>query len=213
MSNPKPDRSSQVDPQTLGRLLSGKEGPSVLEKEAVFEAAFAQVEPTPQGGRVWGRWLALAGAVAAAAVFLVVKPPGDGFQSRGPGKPAFAVRCLREGVKAACAPGAKLLFEVQSDKPRFFSAFSVRPDGAAIWYLPSANEKAQPVEPGEARVLKRGYVLGQDHPLGDYKMYGLFTESPMSKKALKAELSQRLESTERVQVVTVPWTVHAGGSP
>ncbi len=213
MSRPKPDRPEGVDSSSLGRLLSGEEGPSVLEKEAVFEAAFQSAQPASQGVRAWGRWLALAGAVATAAVLLVVKLPDDGFQSRGPAKPAVGVRCLRAGVKAACSPGAKLLFEVRSDKPRFFSAFSISPGGTAIWYLPSEGEKAQPVLPGAAKVLKRGYVLGEDHPPGDYTMYGLFTEAPMSKKALKAELSERLVSTARVHVLTVPWTVHARASP
>lgn len=181
----------------LARLLAGRDGPSVLDKEAVFEGVMAGVAPPPRRRRWWALVAPLA-AAAALALALVARPgadPGPEFGMKGPGGANLALTCVRGQAPAACAPGTTLLFDVTPAPARpFFAAFGRRADGQGVWLWPEAGARSAEVR----GLTKRGFLLEAG---GVVEVYGLFTAAPMSRDELQAGLADGLESTDVVTVV------------
>jgi hypothetical protein len=192
-----------LDDRKLERLLSGRDSPSVSEKEELFERIYARSEP---GRR---RWLvpSLGAALAsAAAVVLMVTqlrgPSVPEFQARGGGAlgagPELALSCSAE----PCREGAKLSFAVRSASGGYFAAFARRSDGVVIWYFPEASAESQPVPGGGARaVLDRAVVLGPEHLPGRYEVFGVFTARPLTRDELKLAIGDDLAGTADTVVV------------
>lgn len=178
-------------------MLAGRDGPSVLDTEATFEAVMAEVEP-PRRRRRWA-WLGLPAAAAAALLFTVSGPPEEpGFAPRGAVEANVEPVCVRGEAPAPCAAGATLLFDVTAPEGRpYFAAFARRPDGAVIWYRPAEGATSEPQD----GLTDQGFALGSEHPAGDYEVYGVFSARPMTRAALEAELGDALESTDDVRVV------------
>src|SRR5258706_6564584 len=81
-----------LDDRTVGRLLSGRDGPSVLEKEQLFERIYQGTFPSSRAPqRAWFRVGVGAAAVVAVALGAALwlrpsgVPPGSELTARGVG--------------------------------------------------------------------------------------------------------------------------------
>lgn len=196
--------------EILARLLAGRDAPSVLEKEADFEAIYARVDTTrARRGR---RWAWFGGIAAAAALALVALPwttrPDDGFQARGSGAgERFAVTCVgATEAKGACHPGDRLVLELEPSPERhFFALFLQRPDGALVWYFPSANGTMPDVSQQHLGApWQETALLPTEGPVGTQVLFGIFAPEPLDRAALKQVLGDALEGDADVRVVRLP---------
>jgi hypothetical protein len=187
------------------RLLSGRKDLSVLEKEDILEDVLEQTTGQ-RTSRGWysPRVLAWAAAAVIALALVPVLIHGlstpDEFRSRGSASESgeFRVTCL--GEKGACRPGDKLFFQVRppAQKP-YLSAFAERIiDGTIIWYIPGsgAQKSISVPEHSQDGVLTTGIELGDEHPPGRYKVYGLFSSRPLGKEEIRA-LIENEDAEER----------------
>jgi hypothetical protein len=197
--------SEGLSDRELARLLSGRDSPSALDKEAVFERVMAE---TPARRR--RRWAAFAVPLAAAAavVLAVLAVPREAaFGPKGAGLANLELSCVRGEAPAPCAPGATLVFDVTPPAERpYFAAFARRPDGAIVWYRPAPGERTARA----SGVLEAGVHLGPEHPPGRYAVFGVFTAEPMARAELRAALGDELASNDRVTVVRRPLEVREG---
>lgn len=159
------------------RLLAGRDGPSIVEKEAMLAA----ILPPKSRSKRW-LWLAAPSVLAAAAaVLLVVWPRNHNeFSPRGgPGPNArLALTC-----PTGCSAGHKLVFDLHGTAGyRYFAAFARSSDGDVIWYFPQPNGTSERV----ADVLARTIVFGPEHKPGRYTVYGVYSAQPLSREAIKA---------------------------
>lgn len=191
--------SSDPDPsdETVARLLSGRNAPSVLEKERRFEQIFAIVSRRPR----WQRWAPLAGAGLAIAAALALWLRAPEFASRGAAlgsAPEFRALC-----SAPCKQGGALAFELDAPGgPHYFAAFARRADGAIIWYLPDADAPSALVErDAKALVLSRGVQIGSEQPPGPYEIYGIFSSRALTRSEIKRALGNELRGREGIIVV------------
>ena len=192
-----------MEDQDLARLLSGRDGPSVLEQEADFERLMHKLDRGRKPVR-WGFWLpaaAAATAMAAAFVLLLQEPAADELAARGgqAGQPALQVLCVEHGAAGRCPSGGRLAFVAAAKGYRYLAIFARRSDGLVIWYFPSAEGQSVPIadHPGEA--LQRGIKLGDDQPPGTYEIVSVFSKTPLTRAELKRDLGAELQSaTHRV---------------
>ena len=198
------------DERTVARLLSGRNAPSVLEKERLFERIYAGVAPASRRAAWYRLGLAAAGAaVLAGALWLRVHPappaPGQEFAARGARLEATeSFRLLCSGAAmTACKNGSTLGFELSGlAEPRYFAAFARRGDGAVIWYMPPPEEVTAGVAPSASAVLlEQGVSLGSEHVPGHYLVYGVFSSEPLTRAQIKAALGQDLRGRAGTNVV------------
>lgn len=175
----------------MSRLLAGRNRLGRLEKEQILDAVLADVAPRRRAR--W--WFAVVPAVAAVvAVMLVLGPwrgrAPDELTPRGAGRMlgAFKPTCAR-----GCTAGEKILFDLHGTAGfRYFAAFGQRADGTVLWYFPSDDdgvgiELAQPLPSG---MLDRGIVIGSEHPPGTYRVFGVFSNKPLS----RAQIRERFDA-------------------
>lgn len=177
--------------QWLPRLLAGNDRLTRFEKERIFQGVWAQIAAESRPARrPW--FLALATvSVAAAALLTLPMFRGSEFSARGGVDEGhanhFQVYCIREGQRGACRQGSKLLFELHPSADRgFFAAFSRRSDGTVIWYFP-VQETGTSLHARQAGAVTTGFVLGTEHSPGTYRVYGLFSEQPLSRDDVRAQ--------------------------
>lgn len=172
----------------IPRLLAGRDRLSRLEKEEILEKVLSR--SAPRRTRWW--WAALP-AVALAAVVFVIALPGSHkeseFTARGGGKPiaAFTPSC------SPCTPGGTLLFDTHGTTYRYFAAFARRSDGTVLWYFPA--EAGASLDLGNQPthgVLDRGIAIGPEHTPGTYRVYGVFSDQPLT----RAQIRERFERGE-----------------
>lgn len=192
-----------LDDHELERLLSGRDAPSVSEKEALFERIYARSEPGRRRWLVPSLGAALASAAAAVLVFSQLRGHSDPeFQARGGGLlgtgPELSLSCGAQ----PCREGAKLSFAVRAASDGYFAAFARRSDGVVIWYFPEASAPSQPLPAGGARaVLDRAVVLGPEHLPGQYEVFGVFTARPLTRDELKLAVGDDLAGSPGAVVV------------
>jgi hypothetical protein len=194
-----------VDDQELARLLSGRDGPSVLEQEAGFERVLQKLDR----GRAplhWGFWLPITGAAAAlAAVVLTLfaPEPASELAARGGGDraPALQALCVESGAAGRCASGDRLAFVAEAEGYAYLALFARRSDGLVIWYFPSADGQSVPIADQAGKPLQLGAKLGEDQPPGSYELVGVFSRSPLTRAAIKRDLDDRLQSAAGHRVV------------
>jgi len=203
------------DRRQAARLLSGRSGLCVIEKEEILRHVLRETgrEKETPGRRVWMIRLA---RTAAAVMLLAVVPlvwwwsggtEPDGFSARGvPGSPyGFELTCTRSGQVKGCRPGGKLLFrlEVPQSKP-YFSAFSHRQDKTAVWYFPGPNAPTSIDTTGHISegVLDVGIELGGEHPPGEYRVFGLYSRNPLQKEQIRSVFDKGEERSTSLFVLT-----------
>jgi len=200
------NRKQKISDETVARLLSGRNAPSVLEKERLFEHVFQQVALETKPTRA--RWQPLAFAFASAlclVAVLLLRPHAPEFAARGGlglSEPTFRPLC-NSGADALCKQGQALGFEVMaSAEPQYFAAFAQRPDGAIVWYLPEASGKSLQLsrEPGSP-VLDRGVQIGTEQPPGHYEVFGVFSSRPLTRAEIKSAVGDDLRGSRDVRVV------------
>jgi hypothetical protein len=166
------------DDRLVSRLLAGRDALSRVEKDELLDRVIA---PPPRRAR-WA-WLALPALAAAAVAVLVVRPSHDSdFGARG-GSGTFAA--LHVTCSPACTAGGKLVLDVHGTTGyRYVAAFAKRADGTVLWYFP-ATDTATSVEVPASGVLDRSIVLGPEHVAGPYQIYGVFSNAPLARAAIR----------------------------
>jgi len=191
----------------LARLLSGRSGPSVLEKEAAFEAV---MQGQPKGRRfAWRAVLWPAIAVAAVALGVLVMPGAPDrpeFGAKGSAQAGLSLSCVRGQTPAPCAPGATLTLKVTAHDRPYFAAFARDAEGTIIWYLPAKGEMSKRQE----GLLEQGFLLDPAYDKATMQVFGVFTEAPMSRAQIKAALSEGLQSTDAVTLLPRTLTLQRG---
>ncbi|HEY5948476.1 MAG TPA: hypothetical protein VIV40_23425, partial [Kofleriaceae bacterium] len=170
----------------LSRLLAGRNRLSRVEKEQILDHVLGQTAPRRKSR--W--WLAAMPAIAAAVTVLLVLAPWRSrepseFTARGGG---HAVASFKPACAHGCAAGDKILFDLDGTTGyRYFAAFSQRADGTVLWYFP-ASDDAQSLELAHqlgSGVLDHGIVIGSEHPAGTYRMFGVFSNEPLTRAQIR----------------------------
>jgi hypothetical protein len=163
-----------------GRLLAGRDVPSILEKEAMLSAVM------PRSSRRW-LWATAPAVFAAAALSFVLWPRSTGeLAARGS---SVANARLTLACPTGCGAGHKLIFDLEGTSGyRYFAAFARDRSDEVIWYFPQPNEMSTPV----IDVLSRAIVFGPEHTPGIYQVYGVFSDQPLTRDAIKARFDPKL---------------------
>lgn len=176
----------------LSRLLAGRNRLGRLEKEQILERVLAETAPRRRS-RWW--FAALPAIAAVVALVLVVMPWQRGSErgelaARGAGTAfgAFKPACAR-----GCAAGDKIVFDFHGTTGyRYFAAFSQRADGTVLWYFPSSDtEVSIDLAQQTGGVIQRGIVIGSEHSAGTYRVFGVFSNEPLS----RAQIRERFDRT------------------
>ena len=172
----------------ISRLLSGRNRLSRHEKEQILDHVLGEVAPAPRRARWW--FAAMPAVAAAAIVLLVVLAPwrsrqADDFTARGA---AHVLGAFKPTCAHGCGPGDKLLFDLDGTTGyRYFAAFGQRSDGTVLWYFPS-SEDATSLDLGRqlgSGVLDQGIVLGREHAAGTYRVFGVFSNEPLTRAQIR----------------------------
>lgn len=128
-------------------------------------------------------WVGVPLVAAVAAISLVLWPRTsnhvDEFAARGA---AGANARLTLTCPTGCSAGRKLVFDLDGTVGyRYFAAFARRSNGDVIWYFPQPNETSAPV----AEALARAIVFGVEQPPGNYRVYGVFSDQPLTREAIR----------------------------
>src|SRR5262245_46807964 len=184
-----------MEDREIARLLSGRNEPSVLEKEAGFEAVLRTVERGRRARQGWIMGGVLAFAAAALVVFVAPgSKPEDEFTARGNGQGQLALLCVPPASSAPaegahCVSGGKLAFDVVGSDGLYFAAFARRGDGTIVWYWPAPEGQSLPVASfADKRAPHTAVMLDAMHPPGDYEVFGVFSKQPLDRERLKHAL-------------------------
>ena len=170
--------------------------------DVIFDNVIADEAVRPK--RRWGtadgkvgllKWGLVTLLVAAAVpLFLVWGPYGkkDGeFGVKGTGRETgFAVRCVDETeTSAPCRVGNTMLFQLHLNGDFvYFSAFSKhKKSGRVVWYFPAeaSGMSIRIQENLQNDFLTDGVVLGDEHHIGDYVLYGVFSKTALTRGNVK----------------------------
>ncbi len=206
-----------MDDAELARLLSGRDRPSVLEKEQMLEHIEQEVEREQAASRprvalriaAWGAPLAAAAALAlwwfapAREPELAARGTAHAPQVAPPVAASLSVRCLRSGAPAPCRRGGALGFVLAGvGERRHFAALSVRADGTVLWYLPAPSERSLELSPGAGeQAVERLIELGDEHAEGHYAVYGVLSDGPLTRAQVRAALGPAREGDGSVTVL------------
>ncbi|MEM8605842.1 MAG: hypothetical protein AAGF92_01955 [Myxococcota bacterium] len=172
--------------ERAARLLSGRNEPSVLERESLARSVIddAVGQPDKRRHHLWIR-LAAAGAVGAAVVTLLVTPlPRDLAPRSGSAGTTFETIC-RPGPD--CAVGGQLVFRV-SNAPQGFehvAIFAQREDGLVIWYFPT-DEREMSATFRDSEWMDEGVALVGAHAPGLYVIHALVSREPVTRASARA---------------------------
>jgi len=189
----------------LDRLLSDCRRLSVTEKEEILERVLdATAQPAP---RAWG---ALRWALVASPVVLLLVPAfwfssrsvDAEFTARGGSfvAPTFHALCLDEsGGESPCRAGHRLVFRTAAAPPfNAFAAFALSPAGETLWYFPgSGHPTSVPIAAGEG-VIDTAIAIDASHPPGRYEVFGVFSEVPLTKEAIRQAVLHPAEAKARI---------------
>ncbi len=203
------------DKNRLDRLLSGGQGPSVQEKESMLAEILRQAASKPEKSPwnlVSGKYLVP--AVALTIVFLVAFFPllflrkerrtYDEFTARGAGssRALMQLACISGkekrpifGKSKSCHYGDTLLFRLYpSENARYFSAVALGADGLLVWYFPSDTKSSLPII-GEG-IAREGIVIGSEHAPEEYRVFGLFSDRPLSRVEVRSLVESIVQGRE-----------------
>jgi hypothetical protein len=206
-----------MEDREIARLLSGRNEPSVLEKEAGFEAVMHAVDRGQRARRGW-LWAGSLAAAAAALLLVFVRPgseAGEEFTSRGGGGGQLGLLCVPPSPsrapgaeEARCVAGGKLAFDVSGTENLYFAAFARRADGTVLWYWPAPTGRSLPVSAfADRRAPHTAVMLDASHPAGRYDVFGVFSRKPLGREELKRALGEDLRGDGTIQVVRRTFSV------
>lgn len=165
------------------------------ESTATFERLFAQRATSRAGS---GRWLAVLGVAAVAALALVSwlpRPEPFATRSKGGMQVGFFVKRAQGVVRGApeelLHPGDRLRFTLRSDRAGYPAILALDQQGTVSVYYPSDEE--QPVLPVDATsdevVLDAATEL--DAVVGRETIYALLCERPLPITQLRRTLARK----------------------
>ncbi len=200
----------------LARLLSGRNRPSVLEKEAAFEQVMARMPKRPSR---WLRGVGLSTAGALAAALMVwlsssrhATELGE-LAARGAATTvpnSFELVCGLRKAAGHCVQGDKLGFVVHAPADRFFAAFARRSDGTVLWYWPALAGKSIPASALAAlNASSDAVLLDSAHVAGRYTIFGVFSTRPLGREAIQSALGADLSGRVGIEVVQRALSVEA----
>jgi hypothetical protein len=206
-----------IDEHDLARLLSGRDRPSVLEKEAVFDAVMREVAPPARPARL-RLLLGLGTACGAAALAALLWMPAprsseDAFTARGASAAGVLVaHCGEDAAPRVCVAGQTLGLELEPPAGRpYFALFARRPDGAVVWYFPAPGGVSASVAGQRAGALwSEAAVLAADAPHGEYTLVGVFSARPLSRAQIKALFDAEPSPSAEVTVIERALSVEGG---
>jgi hypothetical protein len=196
------------------RMLAG--GPAAARRQLPVEAAgiarFVMASTRPPLGERVRRFLlrprfTFAVAAAAAAAFVLMlrpRPPAERWNARGGAERAVAVRafCLTEDAVTALDPAAQpprcpataQLKLAATNRARRARVFLVGVDSAyrVKWYAPRPPETASVPFPGGGasdEPVGGAIQIGVNHRPGPLRIYGLFSDKPVSADEVRAAVS------------------------
>ena len=198
-----------MEDRDLARLLSGRNEPSVLEKEEVLDRVLREVAPR-RASRATTAWLWGVGAVAAALALVVlprVQDDGDEFAARGGEAPAPSLRavCVETGQLGSCPARGTLAFELDAQSYGYAALFARDVAGTITWYFPRADGQSLPVKDAQGQPLRQGIRLGDSQPPGSYELVLVLSNAPLTRPEVKA----RLAGGPDVRVIRQPLVVRA----
>jgi hypothetical protein len=168
---------------------------AVLEA-AGLEAALSAAEKSTLRP-AWISWATVAGfvATAAAAAFLLVRPPQGEWTARGNASAphaVFRVFCSQKGEAIrelrsdqACPRGASLAFAVGAEPPLSYAALTFHSSKRTIFEGPFAI----PGKPGAEAPL--GTTIPLDFPAGEAEVIAAFAREPAAAEAAAKEGAQK----------------------
>ncbi|WAS95825.1 hypothetical protein [Nannocystis punicea] len=158
--------------------------------EARLLADLAAEAPAPW----WRGWLAWSGGLAAvaAAVLLAVRlsprtSSEDGFTARGPDHgAALAIQALcgapgpdqAFAAAADCGGGDELAFAFRGEPGTWLSLFGVDGEGRVLYYAPTPDDEAVPVERRRWTPAPFRVALAVNHRPGPVRLYALTSARP-----------------------------------
>lgn len=196
------------DDKLPARLLSGRDEPSVLEQEAIFERVMQGVAPPARasvGARSRRAWPI---ALAAAAALLLWRPlrgsleKPDELVARGGGESAtLVVGCSDARGAVPCAPGMKVSLQLTPPSGRnYFALLAQRPDGKLVWYYPKPAETT-PLLDAKLPLYPEAPLLADDAPAGSYRWLAVFSHEPLTREELKTRLKDDLSGDASVTLI------------
>ncbi len=203
MTTPEYERDSD---RAVGRLLSGRDGLSRPEHEAIFASVLGQTQDAAESEAApawWTRWwwvgvVALA-AVALAAVLMPTSPvePDDAFTPRG----------VEDGAQVeldcggACHLGGRVLLTFSNASSfSHVAAFAFREDGAVVWFAPASADAQSVALPDVARGLLPFQVEVDDTlPPGAHAVVVVFSTKPMTRTQVEQAYESRPDGVEFVE--------------
>lgn len=201
---------TKLDDIQLSRLLSGRNEPSVLEKEASLQKLLEELGPESRRRR-WRLELLVPalGVVAVLALLVLPKSQTDVqtelFAPRGVREAGLELRCLDASneKRTDCMPGSILaLAPTPPEGHPYFAAFAVRDDGALLWYFPEEEAVPSKAIGDEGEPVTRGILLDRkEHPPGTYQLVAVFSEEALDREALRSALGPELLGREGLQVI------------
>jgi hypothetical protein len=179
----------------LNRLLSGGAELSVQEKEKMLSNLVGEREISVDNRAFSKRffWVGSVAAAAAAALLVLymgvpssIDKESKEFTARGGATTgAFRIECLAENArKGPCTNGNRIAFGLLPPKgAAYFSAAALDEDGRLIRYFPSDTEMSLPL--AQSGIQHTGITIGSEHHPGRYRVFGVFSVSPLSVEQMK----------------------------
>jgi hypothetical protein len=201
------------DDQLAARLLSGRDEPSVLEQEAIFERVMQRVAPPRRA--LWRSTWPL--AVAAAAALLLWRPlsggspAADELLARGGAESGtLQLGCSDPAGKTIpCSLGMKVDLALTPPRGRrYFALLAQRPDGKLIWYYPKQAGSTPRV--GErVGLYPEAPVLDAKGPAGSYQWVAVFSSQALTRPQLKTRLKGDLTGDPSLTLIRRTLSVQA----
>ena len=207
------------------RLFSGRRRLTVQEKESILDALLdahaASVDvPQTRGWRYFAKAAALAAGLLLVAIPLAVvltnKNSDSEFAERGDViRPGFTLKCSDESNSAHCLKGGTLAFVLRAPASLpYFAAFALHEESEkVIWYFPAKSELPSILIESNSRkgVLKESIRIGEEHPVGQYKVFGVFSRKALFRENIRSVfLGDRDSSDDGISIVTNTMTLYHG---
>jgi hypothetical protein len=104
--------------------------------------------------------------------------------------------CVETGSRARCGADGTLAFVVErsAQSPSYLALLARTPDGGVLWYAPEATGQSLVLDPGveQGRALREGVALAGSHAAGDYDVLVVWSDRPLSREQLRAQLGPEL---------------------
>ena len=195
------------------RFYSGRNMLTVQEKEIILDKLVSAnaVTKAPRAAKMLTLRIK---AFVSVGILLLALPSAyllstafreEAFTEKGGESPLFAVRCIEEDMSNRCPVGGTLAFKViPPDDSLYFSVFAVNKEtGKVVWYYPKSEDDVSVYLDNnhQQHILNDGIRIGQEHPLGHYTAYGIFSGKPLKRHFIRKSFESSPENRSRDMTV------------